>query len=145
MDPVIFSLVKNFRVQGGIGELCALWNARKVAGIGISLLLIRAGIAASGQLPISRLISICADYTLKMFQQVGFIVNDNLGTNGSFPYPNTTYTARVLGIMNSQSLESASSFDKLRMTSLREQPIQSFVEEGVNQHITIDYNLVILN
>lgn len=145
MDPAIYDLVKNFRVQSGIGELCALWNARKVAGIGISLLLIRAAIAASGQLPLSRLISICADYTLNMFQQVGFIVNDNLGTNGSFPYPNATYTARVLGIMNSQNLENARSLDKLRMTALREQPVQTFVEEGVNQQITIDYNLVILN
>ena len=145
MDPAIYQIVKKFRNHGGIGELCALWNARRVAGVGISLLLIRAGIAAAGQLKIATLISICADYTLKMFQQVGFIVNNTLGVNGSFPYPNATYTARVLGIMNAQTLETAEDFDKARMTSLREQPMQSVLEHGTNQEIMVDYELIILN
>ena len=145
MDPMIYRIVKNFRNHGGIGELCALWNARRVAGVGISLLLIRAGIAAAGQLKVATLISICADYTLKMFQRVGFIVDNTLGVNGSFPYPNATYTARVLGIMNAQTLETAEEFDKERMTSLREQPTQHAREQGTNQEITVDYELIILN
>ncbi|MES2681426.1 MAG: hypothetical protein V4635_16135 [Bacteroidota bacterium] len=143
MDAAIYDIVKNFRHNGGIGELCALWNARAVAGIGLSMLLIRAGIAATSQLQVETLISICADYTLKMFQKVGFIVDHTLGLNGEFPYPNKKYTARVLGIMNAIKLDSTSEFDKERIESLRKNPQQSFTEQGTNREIHVDYNLVI--
>jgi len=143
MDAAIHDIVKNFRDNGGIGELCALWNAQAVAGIGLSMLLIRAGVAATSQLRIATLISICADYTLKMFQRVGFIVDHSLGLNGEFPYPNEKYTARVLGIMNAIKLDNTNEFDKKRIESLRENPQQICTEQGTNQEITIDYNLVI--
>lgn len=145
MDAGIIRIVKNFRNNGGVAELCALWNAKKVAGEGISLLLIRAGIAIVGQLKIGVLISICADYTLKMFQKVGFVVDNTLGVDGSFPYPNSTYTARVLGILNAQVFENANAEDRERMKSLRDQPVQKATEQGTSREIIVDYNLVILN
>lgn len=47
MDGRIYDLVKDFRNKGGVGELCALWNAKVIAGMGISILLTRAGISAT--------------------------------------------------------------------------------------------------
>ncbi len=143
MDAAIHRIVKNFRDGGGIAELCALWNAKAVAGIGLSMLLIRAGIAAASQLQISTLISICADYTLKMFQRAGFIIDQSLGLDGGFPYPNEKYTARVLGIMNARDLSTASDFDRTRIESLRENPVQVFAEQGTNREINVEYNLLI--
>ena len=142
MDARIHNIVTNFRNNGGVGELCALWNAKSVAGIGISILLTRAGISVTNQLSIKTLMGICADYTLKMFQQVGFVVENNLGNNGEFPYPNPSYTARVLGIMNAASLETAAAYDKERMSALRENPIQSCLEKE-KAEVTVDYNLII--
>ncbi len=142
MDARIHDIVTSFRNKGGVGELCALWNAKAVAGIGISILLTRAGISVTNQLTIQTLMGICADYTLKMFQQVGFVVENNLGNNGEFPYPNPSYTARVLGIMNASSLETAAAYDKERMSALREQPVQVCVEKE-KMEVTIDYNLII--
>lgn len=142
MDARIHNIVTNFRNNGGVGELCALWNAKSVAGIGISILLTRAGISVTNQLSIKTLMGICADYTLKMFQQVGFVVENNLGNNGEFPYPNPSYTARVLGIMNAASLETAAVYDKERMSALRENPIQSCLEKE-KAEVTVDYNLII--
>jgi hypothetical protein len=141
MDNKIHKIVSDFRNNGGVGELCALWNAKAIAGMGISVLLTRAGIAISNQLEIKTLMGICADYTLKMFQQVGFVVDNSLGTNGEFPYPNATYTARVLGIMNAASLETAHKYDKDRMSSMRSNPIQIFVEKEAKKEIEINYNL----
>lgn len=143
MDNRIHDIVKKFRDGGGVAELCALWNAKSVAGIGVSRLLVRAGIAASNQIEMNTLICICADYTLAMFQQVGFVVDDSLGMDGGFPYPNAAYTARVLGIMNPALLNNASAFDKMRMESLRQEPVQNFKEFGNGREIEIDYNLVI--
>ena len=85
---------------------------------------------------------ICADYTLVMFKKVGFLVDGSLGTNGSFPYPNKDYVARVLGIMNAESLENAEEYDKERMKSLRNTPIQRFIENEGKEQIEIQYNLL---
>lgn len=143
MDVAIYRIVKNFRLHGGIGEICALWNAKAISGMGVSMLLIRAGIAVSGQLQIETLISICADYTIKMFQRVGFKVDHSLGLNGEFAYPNKTYTARVLGIMNTMTLEACDEFDKERIESIRNNPLQTFAEAGTREKLDIKYNLII--
>jgi len=142
MDKKIHEIVNQFREDGGVGELCALWNAKSVAGIGISVLLTRAGISITNQLTIKTLMGICADYTLKMFQQVGFVVEKNLGTNGEFPYPNANYTARVLGIMNAASLDTAAEYDKQRMSDLRMNPVQSATERE-KMEVRVDYQLIV--
>lgn len=143
MDPNIYQIVKEYRLNGGAGELCALWNAKKVAGIGISILLTRAAISITNQLAFKTLMGICAEYTLAMFRRVGFVVNQNLGTNGEFPYPNENYIARVLGIMNAETLETAQDYDKERMKSLRDNRTQSFTENEGKGDVEIHYDLTL--
>ena len=142
MDPRIFDIVKDYRNNGGVGELSGLWNAKKVSGIGLSLLLTRASISTANQLNFTTMIGICAEYTLSMFRRVGFVVNNNLGLQGEFPYPNANYIARVLGIMNASTLETAEEIDKMRMRSLRENPVQTTLEQGAKDPIEIEYNLI---
>lgn len=141
MDGRIYDLVKKFRNDGGVGELCALWNAKKVAGVGISILLTRAGISVTNQLDITTLVGICGEYTLKMFQKVGFVVDNSLGFNGLFPYPKDEFTARVLGILNSATLDTADPYDKSRIKAIRENPLQIASEMGTREEIEIEYNL----
>lgn len=142
MDPNIFNIVKNFRENGGVAELCALWNAKRVAGKGVSTLLTRASIAATKQLNFQTLMGICADYTMDMFNRVGFRVNPKLGNSGEFQYPNENYIARVLGIMNAITLDTAHPYDKERMISLRKNLVQSCEENERNGKIEADYNLI---
>lgn len=143
MDGRIYDLVKRFRDDGGVGELCALWNAKVIAGLGISVLLTRAGISVTNQLGINTLVGICGEYTLKMFQKVGFVVDNTLGFNGLFPYPKDEFTARVLGILNSSTLDTADPYDKERIQSIRENPEQITVEQGTKREIEIEYHLLI--
>ncbi|NUM31598.1 MAG: hypothetical protein HUU47_04660 [Bacteroidetes bacterium] len=145
MDPKIHDIVKKYRENGGVGELCALWNAKRVAGIGISILLTRAGISMANQLDFGTLVGICAEYTLEMFRRVGFVVDDSLGMNGEFQYPNENYIARVLGIMNAATLSTADEYDKMRMESLRLFPEQLTVEQGTKEKIEIQYQLTLPN
>lgn len=147
MDPKIHEIVSQFRIDGGVGELCGLWNAKKVAGMGISVLLTRAGISITNQLDFKTMVGICADYTLVMFSKVGFVVDNSLGNNGEFPYPNPSYTARVLGIMNAETLDTADPYDRERMSTLRENPVQSRLEIGGKDatELIIDYDLILKN
>ncbi|MHA4896147.1 hypothetical protein ACXZ1K_15445 [Pedobacter sp. PWIIR3] len=142
MDPSLYEIVKHY-IPEGVGELCGLWNAKSVAGMGISILLTRAGISITNQLTCKTLLGICAGYTLKMFNQVGFVVDNTLGKGGEFVYPNENYIAWVLGILNAKALETAHDYDRERMISLRSNPIQLFTEPSKDGTVDINYNLVI--
>jgi hypothetical protein len=143
MDPRIHDIVKEYLPEG-VGELCALWNAKEVAGMGLSIMIVRAGISTLNQMKCNTLMGICADYTLKMFRKVGFVVDDSLGEGGEFVYPNENYIARVLGILNAKELSSAEEFDRQKMLDLRNNPVQTAIETGPNNlQIEIEYLLLL--
>lgn len=141
IDPNIHQIVKSY-IDEGVGELCALWNAKSVAGMGLSIMLTRAGISIVNQISCKTLMGICADYTMGMFQRVGFVVDSSLGNKGEFIYPNENYIARVLGILNAKDLSTAQPYDRERMLSLRNNPNQIFSEiSPKGNSIEIDYSL----
>jgi hypothetical protein len=141
LDPKIHDIVSKYRPEG-VGELCALWNSKEVAGMGLSMLLTRAGISIVNQIGIKTLMGICADYTLNMFRRVGFVVDKSLGDGGDFVYPNENYIARVLGILNASDLATAEPYDRERMISLRSQPNQICLEEGGKAgNLEVNYHL----
>lgn len=142
MDSRIYDKVKMYS-DVGAGELCGLWNSKKVAGRGISIFLVRAAISIIDKLNFKILIGICAEYTLDMFTRVGFVVDNSLGNNGEFVYPNSNYIARVLGILNAETLETAHEYDKQVMLQLRKNPVQVRMEPCKTGVIEIDYNLLV--
>lgn len=125
------------------GELCGLWNAKKVAGMGISLLLTQAGISISNQIDVEFLLGICADYTLPLFQSVGFEVDYSMGNKGEFPYPTEKYITRVIGILNAKSLNKASNENKEKILYLRKNPIIEIKEQGKKSIFLVQYQLII--
>jgi len=141
MDARIFDIVKTYAGRG-VGELCALWNAKSVAGYGISVLLTMAGISITNQVNCNTLMGICADYTLQMFKSVGFVVDNTLGIDGTFHYPSEDYKTRVLGILNSETLDTALPEYQQIMMALRNVPVQHRIETGPKGEIEIDYNLL---
>jgi hypothetical protein len=142
MDPNVYTIINEY-FDEGTGELCGLWNAKSVAGIGISILLVRAGIAIVNQVKLASLFTICADYTLPMVRKVGFVVEDGLGNDGEFVYPNDSYIARVLRKMNAETLETAEEYDRNRIFDLRNNPTQLTLESGPKGDVLIDYQLLI--
>lgn len=143
MDSNIYPLINNYYKNGGIGELCGLWNSKEVKGVGISVVLVRAAISIINQLKFRTLTGICAEYSLKMFQQVGFVINGTLGNQGKFIYPNENYIARVVGILNSDTLATASLLDREKMMDLRAEPVQQRIETGPRGDFEVNYNLIV--
>lgn len=141
MDSAIFDLIKHYHINGGIGELSGLWNSKKIKRVGVSMVLIRAAISIVNQLKFQTLTGICAEYSLKMFEQVGFVTDTSLGDEGKFIYPNDSYIARVVGILNSLSLATAEPFDREIMLNIRNQPVQSRIETGPKGEFEVNYNL----
>lgn len=143
MDQRIYDLVKHYAINGGVGELCGLWNSKSVKGVGISFFLTRAAIAIVEQLKVKTMVGICAEYTLKMFTDVGFEINRELGNNGEFPYPDDRYITRSLGILNTETLHSSNAYDKELILDLRKKPIQTRIETGSKGEIDIVYELIV--
>ncbi|MCE3226552.1 MAG: hypothetical protein K0S32_1103 [Bacteroidetes bacterium] len=143
LDDRTFDLVKRYAIDGGVGELCGLWNSKSVKGVGVSFFLTRAAISIVNQLKFRTMVGICAEYTLKMFTDVGFEINDTLGENGQFPYPDERYITRALGILNAKTLSSAKPYDRERILGLRENPIQTRTEHGTRGDVEVEYDLVL--
>jgi hypothetical protein len=140
LDPSIHTFVENLGFNR-TGELCGLWNAKKVAGMGISLLLTLSGISISNQINVSLLLGICADYTLPLFQSVGFEVDYSMGNKGEFPYPTEKYITRVIGILNAKSLGTASAENREKIIYLRNNPITEQEEKGKKSIFHVNYQL----
>jgi hypothetical protein len=143
MDPKVFDLVRKHRTDGGTGELCGLWNSKKVAGQGISVLLVRAAISIINQLKFRTLLGICAEYSLPMFSRVGFIIDTSLGDHGNFEYPTAEYQANVVGILNAENLATSNPYDRERMLYLRANPQKIITETGPKGDLEIEYNLLV--
>ncbi|MDI1356569.1 MAG: hypothetical protein PSX36_16745 [bacterium] len=143
MDQRVYEIIRSY-IDSGTGELCGLWNAKLVAGYGLSLLLIRAGISIVTKINLESLFTICADYTMPMVKRVGFTVEDSIGDNGDFIYPNENYIAKVLRKMNAISLDSAEEYDKNRIIDLRDNPEQTYIETGPKGDMEIEYKLAIM-
>ncbi|HEV7230190.1 MAG TPA: GNAT family N-acetyltransferase [Bacteroidia bacterium] len=141
MDPKVYDLVTKHRLDGGTGELCGLWNAKSVAGRGISILLVRAAISIINQLEFRTLLGICGPYSLDMFTRVGFVIDKTLGNKGDFIYPTPEYIAYVLGIMDARTLSTSLPFDRDRMLLLRSQPKQTLIETGPKGDLEVHYEL----
>ena len=50
LDNRVYDVVKKYGINGGVGELCGLWNSKDVKGVGISFFLTRAAISIINQL-----------------------------------------------------------------------------------------------
>lgn len=145
MDPRVYDIIEQYAINGGVGELCGLWNAKSVKGVGISFFLTRAAISVVNQLRTRTMVGICAEYTLKMFTDVGFEINRGLGSNGEFPYPDERYITRSLGILDATTLSSANPYDKERILGLRNRLSQIREETGSKGPVMIKYDLTIHN
>lgn len=139
IDPNIYELIKKNEPMG-VGEACGLWNAREVAGQGLSYVLMRSMIALTTKIDVYRLISLSSDHTVQMCRELGYEVIHSLGDNGDFIYPTPEYIARVT-LLNTKTLLTASPYNREVVFSLREKPVQIRDEKGKKGIVCIDYRL----
>lgn len=145
MDPEIINMVKRY-AKNGTGEICGLWNSREVAGLGIgSVFLIRAAVAISKQIGLNSLFALCAPYTIKMAENVGYTIETSIGNNGTFYYPKIDLLATAMILKDVDTLSKASCEEKIAIEDLRINPIQVKLEILRKKELEIHYKLKIPN
>lgn len=147
MDRNIHTMVKA-DIPKGVGELCALWNAKEIRGSGVSTFLTKASVAKAGVkianlLKINILWVLCAPYTVGMVEKAGFEIVRSLGNDGQFPYPKPDLPATVLRLSDTDDLSKASDKERKEIMSLRKDPKQELVEKGPKGELIVSYDLYI--
>lgn len=143
MDEKIYGYIDN-KAELGTGEICGLWNSRKVAGMGFgSLFLTRAAVAITSQIQVKSLFALCAPYTVATAESFGYSTIKEVGNEGTFYYPKLDLLATAMLLPDTATLDNASELEKIRVPSLREDPGQFFEEELRKKVVPIQYNLEI--
>ena len=145
-DNSIHSLVKELAIEG-TGELCGLWNSREVAGLGIgSIFLGRVGVAIATQLKLKTLFALCAPATVKNCLNVGFLIENRLGDDGTFYYPKEDLVATAVLLNDIDTLSSADQGERDKIFELRQDPELKKIEQGPRDKVLdIDFHLTIPN
>lgn len=141
MDPKIFDVVESFK-EVGAGEVCGLWNSRKVAGLGFgSLFLSRAAMALSGMVNIKVLLALCAPYTVKPGFYFGYHILKEVGNEGTFYYPKLDLLATAMINPDIHNLENADANEREKVFELRDKPDILLTEKSKHKEVTIQYQL----
>ena len=145
MDDSVFELVWTY-AQKGTGEICGLWNSREIAGYGIgSIYLTQAAVAISSQIGLQTLFALCAPYTVKLAETVGYKIDYRIGNKGTFYYPKLDLLATTMILEDVNLLGSAAQDQKQSILQLRSTPNQIKVECLRNKNLEIHYDLKIQN
>jgi hypothetical protein len=140
-DPKIYDAVR-----AGSAEICAMWNSKEVAGMGIgSQVLARAGVVLAAQLPIDNFHVLCAPITTRIGKRVGFTIDESLGDKGTFFYPKDDFIATAMLISDVNKLEHADPKERELIYDLRENLVQTKTEVGPKGSYEVSYNLEIAN
>lgn len=141
MDDKIAPLIREYASRG-CGEICGLWNSRKVAGMGFgSLFLTRAAVSVTNQIGLNSLFALCAPYTVKTAQRFGYEIVTEVGNDGTFYYPKLDLLATFMLLPDTTSLEMARKLEKDKIAQLREQPKIMVSERTKVSTIDIHYDL----
>ena len=99
----------------------------------------------SKQIGLDSLFGLCAPYTVKMAQSVGYEIEHGIGNNGTFYYPKLDLVATVLILRDLENLSAADEENKTAIMSLRENLKGVRIEELRNKKIEIHYDIEIPN
>ena len=128
----------------GTGEICGLWNSREVAGMGIgAVFLTRAAVAVSTKIGLNSLFALCAPYTVKMAENVGYEIETAVGNNGTFYYPKLDLLATFMILHDLHVLSKASTEEHDAIMQLRNYPVIERIENYRNREVKLLYHLTL--
>lgn len=141
MDAKIFDLVWQY-AQSGTGEVCGLWNSREIAGYGVgSIFLTRAAVAISTQIGLQSLFALCAPYTVKMAESVGYKLESSVGNLGTFYYPKLDLIATTMLLPDVHPLSMAEESERMAINKMRNNLDINSVEILRKKEIEIEYKI----
>lgn len=145
VEKRIYDLVASYADNKVTGEICGLWNARAIAGRGVSILLTKLGVAMAHMLKMDSLFVLCAPYTVAMCQTAGFQIETSIGNKGTFIYPKLDLVATALVVKDIGVLSTASDAFKKEIFSYMNYPTSKTKVLGEKGETEVEYDLILPN
>jgi hypothetical protein len=146
VEKGIHALVAQYSDNKITGELCGLWNAKAIAGKGVSVLLTKMGVAMARMLGMDSLFVLCAPYTVQMCKNAGFEVETSIGNQGEFVYPKLDLIATSLVVKDMKNIATADEGFKREISYFYEHPESEYkILHGENEETKIVYNISLPN
>ncbi len=145
VEDKIYGLVASYADKKVTGELCGLWNAKAIAGRGVSILLTKIGVALANQLSMDSLFVLCAPYTVAMCQASGFEIETSIGNKGTFIYPKLDLVATALVVKDVDSLNKADEKFRKEIRTYIENPVGVTKVIGQKGTTEVEYDLTMPN
>lgn len=141
MDENVKPFIAGYGTKG-TGEICGLWNSRKVAGMGFgSVFLTRAAVSLTTQIGINSLFALCAPYTVNTAARFGYEIVKHIGKDGTFYYPKLDLLATFMLLPDTNTLETARKLEKDKISEMRNDPMIVVSERTKISTIDIHYDL----
>lgn len=145
VEDKIYDLVARYADDKVTGELCGLWNAKAIAGRGVSILLTKIGVALASQLKMDSLFVLCAPYTVAMCQASGFEIETSIGNKGTFIYPKLDLVATALVVKDVGSLSKADEKFRKEIITYMDNPVGLTRVIGQKGTTEVEYDLTMPN
>jgi hypothetical protein len=126
-EPALGSILYSYPLNSA-GELCGLWNARKIAGLGTSVLLVRALIAIASQLELTTIFTFCGRHTVYLAKLMGFHLEESIGEKGLVFYPTPQFASYLYYNSDIRELTETEEQNRNHILDLRKQPKQEATE-----------------
>lgn len=139
----IYESIATYPQHKIIGEMCALWSKKSAEGYGLSVLLIKLGIALAHLLKMSRLYALCSPRTVSTCELSGFKKDTSIGNNGEFLYPSPNLIATAVVMEDMGVLSNAEEEYRKDIFSFFNNPVGTIIAKGKKESIEVKYNITV--
>lgn len=127
-------------LDAGTGEVCGLWNSRKITGLGIgAIFMVKACLALAPKIGLNSLYALFAPTTVKLGLEIGYEILSEVGNNGTFYYPKLDLIATAMKLHDVVNLPVTA--EEHREPIFRIRNNRSLIIEEVyrNRQVTLEY------
>ncbi|TXE06978.1 hypothetical protein [Algoriphagus aquimarinus] len=127
-------------IDAGTGEICGLWNSRKITGLGIgAIFMSKACLALAPKLGLTSLYALLAPTTVKLGHETGYEILSQIGNNGTFYYPKLDLIATAMKLYDAINLPLTSPEFRESVAMIRENDRLVIEENYRGRKVVLEY------
>lgn len=127
-------------IDTGTGEICGMWNSRKITGMGIgAIFMSKACLALSPKLQVTSLYALFAPVTVKLGLEMGYEILTQVGNNGTFYYPKLDLIATAMKLYDAVNLPMTTQDHRDSIFQIRQNDSLVIEENYRGRHIKLSY------
>jgi hypothetical protein len=139
LDESIKDII-NKDIAAGTGEVCGLWNSRKITGYGIgAIFMSKACLALTPKLGLTSLYALLAPTTVKLGYETGYEILSQVGNNGTFYYPKLDLIATAMKLEDAINIPLTSPEFRKSVFEIRNNDRLIIEEEYRGRKVVLEY------